>query len=129
MRVAEAGGHWWSSIAPGSLNAAIGQGMGPGFTAADGYLSPERRWGLGRPGERDPDGRIRPDVFMSADAEVIDQVLMGAGIGGAASWYVNLCRQRMVLGYSPSFSFPGSLRGRHSGTRPWYEVLQAPDWS
>jgi molybdate/tungstate transport system substrate-binding protein len=124
--VAEAGGHPVRVYHAGSLNAAIGQEIGPGFTAETG-ISVQNVGGASVDLANEiRSGRIRPDVFMSADAEVIDQVLLGPANGDAARWYVIMCRQRMVLGYSPSSRFRAAFEAAAAGTRPWYEVLKTP---
>ena len=125
MEVAAAAGHSVLVCHAGSLNAAIGQEIGPGFTAETGIPVQNVGGASVDLANEIRSGRIRPDVFMSADAEVIDQVLLGPE-NGDARWYVIMCRQRMVLGYSPSSSFRAAFEAAAAGTRPWYEVLQTP---
>src|SRR5215218_4070899 len=65
----------------GSLNAVIGQDIVPAFTAATG-LTVESRGGASVDlANAIRSGEIAADVFMSADAEVNDEVLMGPANG------------------------------------------------
>lgn len=126
MEVAEPGGYSVRVYHAGSLKAAIGHEIGPGFTAETGILVQNVGGASVDLANEIRSGRIRPDVFISADAEVIDQLLLGPENGDAARWYVIMCRQRMVLAYSPSSSFRTAFEAAAVGTRPWYEVLRTP---
>jgi molybdate/tungstate transport system substrate-binding protein len=109
----------------GSLNTVVGEDIGPGFTVVTGVLVKS----IGGPSvdlaNRIRAGQIQPDVFMSADAEV-NQVLIGQENGGVAPWYFTMCRQRMVVAYSPLSRFKKDFAAAAAGTTPWYEVLQTP---
>ena len=109
----------------GSLNAVIREDIGPRFTTATGV--PVRS--IGGPSVELANqirGRqIHPDVFMSADAEV-NQVLMEPENSAVAPWYFTMCRQRMVIAYSPLSRFKADFEAAAAGTKPWYEVLQVP---
>jgi molybdate/tungstate transport system substrate-binding protein len=70
-------------------------------------------------------GQIQSDVFMSADAEV-NQILMGRENSAVAPWYFTMCRQRMVIAYSPLSRFKADFEAAVAGAKPWYEVLQTP---
>jgi len=109
----------------GSLNAVIGEDIGPTFTTATGVSVRS----IGGPSvelaNQIRGGQIHPDVFMSADAEV-NQVLMGRENGEAAPWYLTMCRQRMVIAYSSLSRFKADFEAAAAGTKPWYEVLQTP---
>ena len=110
----------------GSLNAVVGQDVGPAFTAATG-LTVESRGGASVDlANAIRSGEIEADVFMSADAEVNDEVLMGPASGDLVRWYAIMCRQRMVLAYSPASRFLADFEAAVRGEIPWYEVLQSP---
>src|SRR5262249_21344201 len=71
-------------------------------------------------------GEISPDVYMSADAEVNDEVLMGERNGDHVRWYFVMARQKMVIAYSPNSRYKADLEAVATGTKRWYEVIQSP---
>ena len=109
----------------GSLNAVINEDIGPGFTSATGFPVTNISGPSVGLANQIRSGQIHPDVFMSADAEV-NQVLMGRENGSVAPWYLTMCRQRMVIAYSPLSRFKEDFEAAAAGTKPWYEVLQTP---
>jgi molybdate/tungstate transport system substrate-binding protein len=110
----------------GSLNAAIGQDLGPAFTTATGIPVESRGGASVDLANAIRSGEIQADVFISADAEVNDEVLMGPANGDLVCWYAILCRQHMVLAYSPASRFRADFEAAARGATPWYEVLRAP---
>src|SRR5215216_5498221 len=110
----------------GSLNAVLGQDIGPAFTAATGLRVESRGGASVDLANAIRSGEIEADIFMSADAEVNDEVLMGPANGDLVRWYAVMCRQRMVLAYSPASRFAADFEAAASGAKAWYEVLQAP---
>jgi molybdate/tungstate transport system substrate-binding protein len=110
----------------GSLNAVIGQEIGPAFTAQTGIPLESRGGASVDLANAIRAGEIQADVFMSADAEVNDEVLMGPANGDLVRWYAIMCRQRMVLAYSPASRFLADFEAAASGAKPWHEVLQSP---
>jgi molybdate/tungstate transport system substrate-binding protein len=109
----------------GSLTRAAND-LGAAFTAATGFSFHH----VGGPSvtlaEQIASGEIHADVFMSADAEVNDEVLMGAVPANKVRWYFLMARQRMVLMYSPISRFVSELEAAAAGRAQWYEVLQHP---
>jgi molybdate/tungstate transport system substrate-binding protein len=71
------------------------------------------------------DGKLAADVFASADAQVIESVMMGEG-SGSVRWQLIFCRQRMALVYSPNSRFRVDLEAAAAGSLPWYEAIQRP---
>ncbi|MCC7369774.1 MAG: extracellular solute-binding protein [Chloroflexi bacterium] len=110
----------------GSLNGVMNNDIGPGFTAATGF--PFKNTGGPSVGlaNQIKSGQIQTDVFMSADAEVNDQVLMGPPNGDLVRWYFIMCRQKMVVAYSPQGRFAADFEAVRAGQKPWYEALQQP---
>jgi len=104
----------------GSLNSTMSE-LGPAFTRATGFTVQN----IGGPSVGLADqiaaGEIQADIFMSADAEVNDQVLMGNAANSRVTWYFLMARQRMVLLYSRASRFASELL-----SAPWYEVVQRP---
>jgi len=109
----------------GSLNAVISEDVGPAFTAVTGFPLTNISGPSVKLANQIRSGQIQPDVFMSADAEV-NQILMGGENGSVAPWYFTMCRQRMVIAYSPLSRFKTDFEAAAAGTKPWYEVLQTP---
>jgi molybdate/tungstate transport system substrate-binding protein len=109
----------------GSLNGAAND-VGVAFTTATGFSFHH----VGGPSvtlaEQIASGVIHADVFMSADAEVNDEVLMGDAHAVKVRWYFLMARQRMVLMYSPASRFVSELEAAAAGRARWYEVLQRP---
>ena len=97
--------------------------IGPGFTAATRF--PLRH--IGGPSvelaNRIRTGHIRPDVFLSADAEV-NRLLMGEEHGEVAPWYFLMYRQRMMIPYSPVSRFRADFEAVAAGAKPWHETCQ-----
>ena len=109
----------------GSLNAVISEDIGSGFTTATKFPLTNISGPSVELANQIRSRKIEPDVFMSADAEV-NQVLMGRENGEVAPWFFTMCRQRMVIAYSPLSRFKANLEAAAAGTKPWYEVLQTP---
>lgn len=70
-------------------------------------------------------GRLRGDVFLSADAEV-NQIILGPENGEWIRWFVIFACNAVVLAYSPNSRFLADFEQARSGAIPWYEVLQQP---
>jgi molybdate/tungstate transport system substrate-binding protein len=110
----------------GSLNAVVGRDVAPAFTDATGIAVEHEGGASVDLANAIRDGQIAADVFVSADAEVNDEVLMGPENGDVVRWYVIVCRQRMVLAYSPASRFRADFEAATEGRTPWYAVLQRP---
>ncbi len=126
MSTPESQGQAVAAYHAGSLNAVVGQEIGPAFTAATGIPLASRGGASVDLANAIRAGEIQADVFMSADAEVNDEVLMGPANGDLVRWYTIMCRQRMVLAYSPASRFAADFEAAALGRKRWYEVLQAP---
>jgi molybdate/tungstate transport system substrate-binding protein len=109
----------------GSLNASLNE-IGAAFTSATGFSCEH----IGGPSvalaEQIASGEIQADVFLSADAEVNDQVLMGDAHQNRVRWYFLMARQRMVLMYSRASRFAADLESAAVGRTAWYELIQRP---
>jgi molybdate/tungstate transport system substrate-binding protein len=66
-----------------------------------------------------------PDVFISADPHV-NALLMGQANGNYVSWYLNLARTALVIGYSPHSRFAADFQAAAKGLKAWYQVLEEP---
>ncbi|MFN8523963.1 MAG: extracellular solute-binding protein [Chloroflexota bacterium] len=113
----------------GSLNGVMNAEIGPGFTSATGIGFKN----IGGPSvglaNQIRSGQIQTDVYMSADAEVNDEVLMGSQNGDLVRWYFIMCRQRMVIAYAKAGRFGEDLDAAAAGRKPWYDVLRQPGFT
>jgi molybdate/tungstate transport system substrate-binding protein len=108
----------------GSFGAVI-RDLAPAFEQASGWqVEPHGGPALAL-GYSILDGESRPDVFISADAEV-NRVLMGPRGRDLVRWYVHLAGQAMVLLYSPASRFLAALDAAAAGTRAWHTVVREP---
>src|SRR5579863_5097252 len=127
LRAAQAADRTVSVLYAGSLAAVMENGVGPAFTKATGdALQGEAQGSLGA--ARMIHDRVRtPDVFVSADPGVNNDVLMGAKNGNLVKWYMVLASSQLVLGYNPRSKFAPKFAEAQAGPKgkmPWYEVLE-----
>lgn len=108
----------------GSLSNVVQQDLAPAFTRATGYSVVLTSGHAVALANTIRSGTGRPDVFMSADAEV-NTLLMGPSNGERVRWFLGMAGSRMVIAYSPRSRFAADLYAAAAGTRPWYEVLQS----
>ena len=71
------------------------------------------------------EGRIRGDVYLSADAGV-NQTLLGPTNGEWIRWFVIFAHNAVVLAYSPNSRFLADFERARSGAIPWYQALFQP---
>ncbi|MCJ7750945.1 MAG: substrate-binding domain-containing protein, partial [Armatimonadetes bacterium] len=69
-------------------------------------------------------GQAQADVFLSADAEVIETELMGSETRGAADWYVTFATNSLVLAYRDPPSRPEIARAAQ-GALPLPDLLRS----
>jgi len=110
----------------GSLAAVMENGLGPAFSKASGNeYKGEAQGSLG--GARMIHDHLRsPDVFISADPAVNENVLMGQENGNLVSWFLTLASSQLVIGYNPQSKFASKFQAASEGSIRWYEVLQTP---
>ena len=110
----------------GSLGAVMENGVGPAFTKATGRpYQGEAQGSLGA--AQMIRSHIRtPDVFVSSDPSVNEQILMGSKNGDLVNWYVQFASSQLVIGYNPRSKFAEKFNQAASGTMLWYQVLQTP---
>ena len=111
----------------GSLNAVINDDIGPGFTTVTGFPLTNISGPSVKLANQIRSGHIQPDVFMSADAEV-NQVLMERENGAVAPWYFTMCRQRMVIAYSPLSRFKADFEAARLVQSPGMRCCRRLDW-
>lgn len=112
-----------SVLYAGSLANIMEHQIGPAFDKATGYTFQGEGKGSSALAT-EISGHLRtPDIFISADPKV-DQSLMGAANGNYVSWYMNLARTQLVIGYNPQSKFASDFQAAASGSKPWYQVLE-----
>lgn len=114
-----------SVLYAGSLVNIMEHQIGPAFDKATGYtFQGEGKGSTALANEIT--GHLRtPDIFISADPKV-DQSLMGATQGNYVSWYINLARTQLVIGYNPHSKFAADFQAAANGSKAWYQVLEEP---
>jgi molybdate/tungstate transport system substrate-binding protein len=109
----------------GTAEPAVLGYIGPAFTAATGYPVELTRAPSIALASRIVSGELRPDVYISSDANVM-KLLFGAANNDRARWYLTILRSRTVILYSPHSRYKDEFEAARTGKLPWYEVLQRP---
>jgi molybdate/tungstate transport system substrate-binding protein len=110
---------------PGTIEPVILSYIGPAFTAATGYPLELSRAPSVALTNRIVSGELRPDVYISSDANQM-KLLFGSAENERARWYMTLLRSRTALLYSPHSRFADDFEAARIGKLPWYEVLLRP---
>lgn len=108
----------------GSLDAVARRELMPAFEQLTqcrcrGRSGGSREWAL-----QLRTGQAQADVFLSADAEVIETELMGSETGGAADWYVTFATNSLVLAYQDPPPRPEIARAAQ-GALPLPDLLRS----
>jgi molybdate/tungstate transport system substrate-binding protein len=109
----------------GSLTDALNSPIGPGFSTATGYGFKHVAGGSVALANQIRSGAITPDVYMSADAEVM-YTLIGAANGDRVRWFLTMAGQKLVIAYSPSSRFKAELEAVATGDKDWTDVIRQP---
>src|SRR4029077_20082313 len=115
-----------SILYAGSLAAVMENGVGPAFAQATGYAYQGEAQGSMGAAQMIHDHLRTPDVFISADPAVNEQVLMGPQNGNLVKWFTVLASSQLVLAYNPNSKFAAKFKEAEAGNIPWYEVLKLP---
>jgi molybdate/tungstate transport system substrate-binding protein len=115
-----------SVLYAGSLAAVMENGIGPAFTQATGNQYQGEAQGSMGAAQMIHDHLRTPDVFISADPAVNQQVLMGPQNGNMVQWFTILASSQLVLAYNPNSKFASKFKDAEDGKIPWYEVLKLP---
>ncbi len=109
----------------GTMEQVISRQIGPAFTAATGYNLDVTRAPSVALANRIAAGELRPDVYISSDANVMELV-MGPANNDRSRWYLPILRSRTVILHSPQSRFNSDFESVREGKLPWYEVMQRP---
>ena len=112
----------------GSLAKVMEDGLGLAYTKQTGTrLRGEAHGSLGA-AQLIRDGLRTPDVFISADPAVNEEILMGRANGDKSVWYGTFASSELVLGYSPRGPLAEKFADIASGrsVQQWYDLLSEP---
>ncbi|HKD29018.1 MAG TPA: extracellular solute-binding protein [Xanthobacteraceae bacterium] len=110
---------------PGTIEPVILDYIGPAFTAATGYRLELSRAPSIALVNRIVSGELRPDVYISSDANQME-LLFGPADDERARWTMGILRSRTALLYSPRSRFADDFEAARIGRLAWYQVLQRP---
>jgi molybdate/tungstate transport system substrate-binding protein len=109
----------------GSLTSLVRQGLGPALSDAHGIVIESEPGHSVALATAIKEGRLRGDLYLSADAEV-NQLLLGPANGAWIGWFAVFARNAVVLAYSPKSRFLTDFEQARSGAIPWYQLLLQP---
>src|SRR5215468_8371611 len=110
---------------PGTIEPVILGHIGPAFTAATGYPLQISRAPSIALTNRIVSGELKPDVYISSDANQM-KLLFGPAENERARWSMAILRSRTALLYSPRSRFADDFEAARTGRLAWYDVLQRP---
>ncbi|GAC1340527.1 MAG: hypothetical protein NVSMB29_09530 [Candidatus Dormibacteria bacterium] len=108
-----------------SLTSLFEKRVGPAFERTSGFTYQGEGKGSVAIANLIKDRVRTPDVFVSADPAV-NITLQGAANGSYVSWWVDVARTEMVIGWSPKSPFAADLASAKSGRGSWESVLEQP---
>ncbi len=109
----------------GSLTSLVRQGLGPALSYEHSIVIESEPGHSVALAMAIKEGRLRGDLYLSADAEV-NRLLLGPANGEWIGWFVVFARNAVVLAYSPNSRFRADFERARSGTILWYQVLLQP---
>ena len=109
----------------GTMEQVIRRQIGPAFTAATGYTLDVTRQSSVLLANRIVSGELKPDVYISSDANVMELV-MGPTNNDRARWYLPILRSRTVIMHGTQ-SFNKDIDAVRAGKLSWYELMQRPN--
>ncbi|POM70684.1 Molybdenum ABC transporter substrate-binding protein [Phytophthora palmivora] len=111
----------------GSLVGLMDDKVAPAFTAATGIATSLVAKGSVKLANLIVNGS-QADVFISADASVNSELLMGDANDNLISWYITFGETSVGLGYYPQSPYADVFTAVENGSLLWYEaLLQNPD--
>ncbi|MGJ9413914.1 extracellular solute-binding protein [Aeromicrobium sp. CF4.19] len=116
-----------SVLYAGSLAAVVENGLGPAYSEAESASYEGEAHGSLGAAQMIRDRLRAPDVFISADPEVNEEVLMGPANDDLVSWYVTFASSQLVIGYSPSGPHAEDFAAAEDDPNAWYELLMRDD--
>jgi molybdate/tungstate transport system substrate-binding protein len=109
----------------GTMEQVISRQISPAFTASTGYQLDVTRQSSVLLAIRIVSGELKPDVYISSDANVMELV-MGPTNNDRARWYLPILRSRTVIMHGTQSRFMNDIEAVRAGKLPWYELMQRP---
>jgi molybdate/tungstate transport system substrate-binding protein len=109
----------------GTMEHVISRQIGPAFTAATGYTLNVTRAPSIALANRIVSGELKPDVYISSDANVME-LIMGPANNDRSRWYVPILGSRTVLMHGMQSRYNKDIDAVRAGKLPWYELMQRP---
>lgn len=110
-----------SVLYAGSLVRVMEEEVGPAFGDTSEYRFRGEGRGSVAAGNLIRDGLRNPDVFISADSTVNEELLGGSA--PVASWYLTFASTDLVLAYDPGGPHAEEFASAAAGRVPWYQPL------
>jgi molybdate/tungstate transport system substrate-binding protein len=107
----------------GTMEQVMSRQIGLAFTAATGYKLDITRQSSVLLGIAS--GELKPDVYISSDANVMELV-MGPANNDRARWYLPILRSRTVIMHGTQSRFNNDIEAVRAGKLRWYELMQRP---
>jgi molybdate/tungstate transport system substrate-binding protein len=121
---AQGGGTLQVALA-GTMEQVISRQIGPAFTAATGYTLDVTRESSVLLANRIVSGELKPDMYISSDANVMELV-MGPANNDRARWYLPILRLRTVIMHGTKSRCNNDIEAVRAGKLSWYELMQRP---
>jgi molybdate/tungstate transport system substrate-binding protein len=109
----------------GTMEQVMSRQIGLAFTAATGYKLDITRQSSVLLANRIASGELKPDVYISSDANVMELV-MGPANNDRARWYLPILRSRTVIMHGTQSRFNNDIEAVRAGKLRWYELMQRP---
>ncbi|GMF38811.1 unnamed protein product [Phytophthora fragariaefolia] len=107
----------------GSLVGLMDDKLAPAFTAATGIATSLLAKGSVKLANLIVNGS-QADVFISADASVNTELLMGDANDNLISWYITFGETSIGIGYYPESPYADVFAAVQNGSLLWYEALR-----
>jgi molybdate/tungstate transport system substrate-binding protein len=109
----------------GTMEQVISRQIAPTFTATAEYSLDITRQSSVLLANRIASGELKPDVYISSDANVM-QLVMGPANNDRARWYLPILRSRTVIMHGTQSRFNNDIEAVRAGKLPWNELMQRP---
>jgi len=111
-------------LCAGSLSALVRDGLSPPFAAASGLQLAVRSGGSRELAREVRARRATADVFLSADAQVVEAELMTGDTAPVASWYLTFAANSLVLVWSDRSRATALAESVRGGARSVADLLE-----
>ena len=109
----------------GTMEQVIRRHIGPAFTATTACALDIIRQPSVALANRIVSGELKPDIYISSDANVM-KLVMGPANNDRARWYLPILRSRTVIMHGTQSRFNNDMEAVRAGKLPWYDLMQRP---